>query len=120
MVPAIVDAVARLRAGRPSIAPLFLHVHEALDLYDTIVRTRHLQACAGVRLMVGYGTQLGRGLYFNCLAGADLTLSILMLANTLFVDVVLYRCLCVYRGGQDYLGYVSSHCADYIPPSRKA
>ena len=104
----------------PPHPPLFLQVHEALDLFDSLVDTRHRQACAGLRLMMGYDSPLGQWLYYNCLTGADLLQSTLMLGSTLFVDVTLYRCLCVHPGGQDYLAYVYSNCADYIPSSRKA
>ena len=70
--------------------------------------------------MVGYESQFGRGLYYNCIAGTDLVHATLELAGIVFVDVMLYRCLCVYPGGRDYLEYVQEHCASYIPPSRKA
>ena len=36
------------------------------------------------------------------------------------MDVPLYRCMCVQPGGEDYLAYVSSRCAQYIPSQRKA
>ncbi len=74
----------------------------------------------GLRLMVGYSSQFGRALYYNCIAGTELLRGTLELASVVLVDAVLYRCLCVYPGGEDYLAYVQSQCASYIPPSRKA
>ena len=115
-----VTILADLRAGHPSVAPLFMLVHDALDQFDSDVDTHHRQACAGVRLMLGYDSQLAKGLALNCLAAADLMRGTLLTASTLLVDVALFRCLCVRPGGQDYLGYVQAQCTDYIPGSRKA
>jgi hypothetical protein len=70
--------------------------------------------------MVGYSSQLGRALYYNCLAGTELLRGTLELASVVLVDALLYRCLCVHPGGQDYLEYVQAQCVSYIPPSRKA
>ena len=84
------------------------------------VRVCVRQACTGLRLMVGYSTQLGRALYYNCVAGPELLRGTLELASVVMVDAVLYRCLCVYPGGEDYLTYVRAQCVSFIPPSRKA
>ena len=35
-------------------------------------------------------------------------------------DAPLYRCLCVYPAGEDYLTYVNGACPQYIPATRKA
>ena len=115
---AVIDVVARARNGDVSVAPLFRYIHDALDAYETLIHARHTQACAGLRWMLGYSTQLGRYVYYNCRAGADLARATLLLGDTFFVDMLLYRCLCVSPGGQDYLAYALAHCADYIPATR--
>jgi hypothetical protein len=119
-LPMVLDVVASVRQGQPSVSPLWLHLHDAWDLFDQVVDTRLRQACAGVRLMVGYDSQLGRGLFYSCMAAADMPAGMLRVASTLFADVPLYRCLCVYPAGLNYLDYVRAECPPYIPPTRKA
>ena len=148
VAPALVDIVALIRRGNGGLSavasPLFLYVQTAMDAFDSLVDARHRQACVGARFMAGYSSQLGLWLHYNCLAGlrallpgffltvifyllliifaagADLVRSTLVLGATLAVDVPLYRCMCVQPGGEDYLAYVSSRCAQYIPSQRKA
>ena len=112
------ELVARARNGDLAVAPLFRYIHDALDAYETLIHARHTQACVGLRWMLGYTSQLGRYVYYNCMAGADLARATLMLGDTFFVDMLLYRCLCVSPSGQDYLAYTLAHCADYIPATR--
>ena len=95
-------------------------MHNALDVFDTVVHTRHRQACNGLRWMLGYTTKLSQWVYHNCMAGAELSRAMLVLGDTFFVDMMLYRCLCVTASGQDYAAYVVANCAAYIPPTRKA
>ena len=119
-LPLVLDVIASVRAGRPSISTVWRHLATTQDLFDTLVDSRLRQACAGVRLMAGYGTQLGEGLYWNCRASADVAPAMLRLLTTLFADAPLYRCLCVYPAGEDYLTYVNGACPQYIPATRKA
>ena len=106
--------------GELSWAPLWLHIHDSMDRFESIIDTRLRQGCNGIRLMLGYQTSLGQGVYYNCLAGIDMTQGVMSLASTLFVDVPLYRCLCVHAAGQEYIPYVYTHCAPLIPATRKA
>ncbi len=48
LLPMAVDTVALVRAGRPSVAPLFLHIHEAMDAFETLVDARQRQVCVCV------------------------------------------------------------------------
>ena len=126
MLPMTLDAVAAIRKSKTnqsfvsSVASVWITLSTVRDLFDEIVDARLRQACSGVRLMVGYNTQLGQALYWNCRAGADTAPAMLQLLTTLFADLPLYRCLCVYPAGEDYLSYVQSTCPSFIPPSRKA
>ena len=91
-----------------------------MDIFESVIDRRLRQGCNGIRLMLGYETALGQGVFYNCLAGMDMTQGMMRLASTLFVDVPLYRCLCVQAAGQDYLPYVYAHCTSLIPSTRKA
>jgi hypothetical protein len=120
LMPIVLDTVALARAGRFSVAPIWLSLSEMRDLYAQIVDVRLLQACAGVRLMFGSTSQVAQALYWNCRAGAAIAPAMLQLLTTLLSDVPLYRCLCVYPAGTDYLLYVQGACTPFIPPARKA
>ena len=114
MLPMTLDAVAAIRKSKTnqsfvsSVASVWITLSTVRDLFDEIVDARLRQACSGVRLMVGYNTQLGQALYWNCRAGADTAPAMLQLLTTLIADRPLYRCLCVHPAGEDYLSYVQS------------
>ena len=46
--------------------------------------------------------------------------AMLTVGSILFADMALYRCLCVYPVGEDYVAYVTSQCTQLILPSRRA
>jgi hypothetical protein len=46
LAPMAIDTIALVRAGRPSVAPLFLHLHEAMDAFETLVDARQRQVHA--------------------------------------------------------------------------
>ena len=121
VAPMLLDIIASVRAGKPSVASVWLHIGTTRDLFDDIIDQRMLQACGGVRLSVGYDSQLGQSMYWTCRASAAVAPAMLQLLTTLFADVALYRCLCVLpSGGADYLAYVQERCPAFIPPTRKA
>jgi hypothetical protein len=74
----------------------------------------------GFRLMLGYTSSLGKGVFYNCLAGADMAKGMLSIALVVFVDIPLYRCMCVQAAGQNYASFVGEQCMSMIPSSRKA
>ena len=43
LVPAVLDTVALVRAGRPSVAPLLLHIHASMDAFDALIHARQRQ-----------------------------------------------------------------------------
>jgi hypothetical protein len=120
LMPIVVDVVASVHGGRPTVASVWQSISAARDLFDTIVHARVRQACAGLRLAAGYDSQLGQAMYWSCLTGADVAPAMLQVMATVLSDVPLYRCLCVYPAGQAYLDYVQANCHQYIPPTRKA
>ena len=120
VLPMVLDIVASLRAGQPSVASVWLHLGTVRDLFSDIVDQRLRQACAGVRLSMGYDTQVASSMYWTCRATADVAPAMLQLLSTLFADMTLYRCLCVSPSGTDYLAYVQAQCPSYIPATRKA
>jgi hypothetical protein len=118
-MPMVLDVIASVRAGKPSVASVWQHLGTTRDLFDEIVDTRLRQACSGVRLSMGYSTQLAQSMYYACRAAADMGPTMLQVLTTVFADMTLYRCLCVNPSGEDYIAYVQTHCAAYIPPTRK-
>ena len=120
LMPITVDVIASVHGGQPSVASVWQSIGASRDLFDTIVDARLRQACAGLRLMMGYNSQLGIALYWSCRTGADVAPAMLQVLTSVFSDVPLYRCLCVYPAGQIYLEYVRANCLQYIPDTRKA
>jgi hypothetical protein len=120
LMPLAVDVMASVKGGKPSVASIWQNIGASRDLFDTIVDARLRQACSGLRLMMGYDSQVGQALYWSCRTGADVAPAMLQVLSTVLSDVPLYRCLCVYPAGQVYLDYVQTHCLQYIPPTRKA
>ena len=119
-VPIVLDALAAAKLGKYSFAPLWVNIYQAAGLYDDLIEKRHHQACMGFRLMLGYTSSLGKGVYYNCLAGADMAKGMLSVALVVFVDIPLYRCMCVNAAGQNYESFVGEECMSMIPSSRKA
>ena len=119
-VPIVLDALAAAKLGKFSFAPLWVNIYQAAGLYDELIENRHHQACMGFRLMLGYTSSLGKGVFYNCLAGADMAKGMLSIALVVFVDIPLYRCMCVRAAGQNYVSFVGEECMSMIPSSRKA
>ena len=123
-VQIVIDTLAVLQnhqgVSLSLFAPLWLRIHEAADQYESIVDVRLQRACAGLRLMLGYSSSFAGTMYYGCMSGVAFPSAVMRLASTVFVDVALYRCLCVHPAGQDYLQYVNSSCLQLIPPTRMA
>ncbi len=119
-IPIVLDVLASFQRKSPSMAPFWLHIHNALDRFDIIIDERLHRACGGMRYMLGYSSYLARGFYYNCMATVAFPRAMLSLGSILFADMALYRCLCVHPVGEDYVAYVTSQCTHYIPPSRRA
>ena len=119
-LPIVLDAIASVRAGQPSVASVWQHLGATRDLFDDIVDQRLRQACAGLRVALGYDSQIATTAYYACRAAADMGPAMLQVLTTVFADMTLYRCLCVHPAGEDYLAYVQAQCVVYIPPTRKA
>ena len=69
--------------------------------------------------MFGYSTNFGKGIYYNCLAATSIMDGTVEMALTLFVDIPLYRCMCVNAAGQDYVQFVYEKCEYLLPSSYK-
>jgi hypothetical protein len=120
LMPLVVDVVASVHGGRLSMASVWQNIGTSRELFDMIVDARLRQACAGLRLSMGYASQLGQAMYWSCRTGADTAPAMLQVLTTVLSDVPLYRCLCVYPAGQVYIEYIKANCLQYIPATRKA
>jgi hypothetical protein len=120
-LPIVLDVLSVAKAkGTFSLTPVWMHLHDAGDLFENIVQARTKRACTGLRVMLGYSGSLGKALYYNCLAGQEMVSGTMKLLMLVTVDVPLYRCLCVLPAGEDYVSYVQDNCMPLVPPTRKS
>lgn len=119
ILPMALDLLANAQNNQYTLKPLWVHMYDTLDRYDHVIHERHKQACAGIRLMIGYGSSLGAAVYYNCLAAAEMPRGVWTVALTMFVDMGLYRCLCVNPVGQEYISYTFQNCEYLISSNRK-
>jgi hypothetical protein len=61
-----------------------------------------------------------QGFYHSCMASVAFPRATMSVGSILFADMALYRCMCVYPVGEDYVAYVMAQCTQLILPSRLA
>lgn len=119
-LPVILDVLSNLKETKFTLQPLWIHLHQAQDKYREIIHKRHLQACSGMRLMFGFNSKFGKGVYYNCLAATSLIDGSIDLALSVFVELPLYKCMCISAAGEDYVQYVYQKCEYLIPANYKS
>jgi hypothetical protein len=119
VLPIALDLLANAKNGLFTVKPLWVHMYNTMDLYDNIIHERHKRLCMGYRLLLGYGSAFGKAIHSVCLAAAEMPRSTWTVILTLFVDVNLYRCMCVNSAGQEFLKYSYENCEYLIASNRK-
>lgn len=119
LVPIGLDFLANAKNGLFTVKPLWVHMYDTMDLYDSIIHERHKRMCMGYRLLLGYGSSFGKAIQYVCLAAAEMPRSTWTVILTLFVDINLYRCMCINTAGQEFLKYSYENCEYLISPNRK-
>jgi len=119
VTPIILDILSFAVNKQFSLKPLWVHMYDTMDRYDEIIHERHKRGCMGFRLMFGFSSSTAKALYYNCLAVAEMPRGIWTMILTIFVDMNLYRCLCVYPAGKNYAENTLERCEYLMSPNRK-
>jgi len=119
VVPIMLDILSFTQNKQFTLKPLWVHMYDTMDRYDEIIHERHKRGCMGFRLMFGYSSSTARALYYNCMAIAEMPRGLWTFILTILVDMNLYRCLCVYPAGKNYVETTFQQCEYLMSPNRK-